>query len=61
VENDGMETTVLNPNSSFIPPTSIRPIDIPIPHRAKSISIQFSTNTNHELKILDFALVVDTK
>lgn len=60
VENDGMEsTTVPSTNNTY--PIEVRPIDLPIPHRAKSISIEFSTDTKHELKILDFALVVDTK
>ena len=41
---------------------STRPIELPIPHRAKSISIQFEADTStQDLKILDFALVIDTK
>ena len=60
VENDGMEsTTVPTIFSNF--PIQVRPIDLPIPHRAKSISIEFVSSTEHALKILDFALVVDTK
>jgi len=60
VENDGMEsTTVPSYFSQF--PIQVRPIDLPIPHRAKSISIEFVSSTEHALKILDFALVVDTK
>ena len=47
-----------------------RPIDIPIPHRAKAISLRFKTATASSstaygtvgtLKILDYALVVDIK
>ena len=60
--------------TSGISGDSTRPIDLPIPHRSKSISISFETGSENEgtgsgagatgfgtLKILDFALVVDTK
>lgn len=61
-ENDGFATT------TGISGDSTRPIDLPIPHRSKSISIEFvctsigtSISGIGKLKILDFALVVDTK
>lgn len=61
-ENDGFATT------TGISGDSTRPIDLPIPHRSKSISIEFvctsigtSISGTGTLKILDFALVVDTK
>ena len=60
VENDGVESTTVPSNFSNFP-IQVRPIDLPIPHRAKSISIEFVSSTEHALKILDFALVVDTK
>ncbi len=54
-ENDGFAST------SGISNDSTRPIDIPIPHRSKSISVKFTCTATGELKILDFALIVDTK
>ena len=54
-ENDGFATT------TGISGDSTRPIDLPIPHRSKSISVQLSCTATGALKILDFALVVDTK
>lgn len=62
-EADGFaSTSVSNPNNFGYKVDSTRPIEVPIPHRAKSISIQFETSTSvQDLKILDFALVVDTK
>ena len=72
-ENNVLQNTTVRPeNDGFASTTGIsgdstRPIDLPIPHRSKSISIEFrstisgSTGGNGTLKILDFALVVDTK
>jgi len=58
-ESDGFSST------TGISDTETRPINIPIPHRSKSISILFQSSTNVSgigtLKILDFALVVDIK
>ena len=56
-EKDGFSTTL------GIGGDSTRPIDIPIPHRSKSISIEFRRYSGAEgpLRILDFALIVDTK
>jgi len=64
VEDDGMAATNYPTSGSvgsLLFPMQTRPIDLPIPHRSKSISIEFSTDTKHALKILDFALVVDIK
>ena len=74
-ETNLLQTTTVRPETDGFGTTtgisgdSTRPIDIPIPHRSKSISIEFVCtgigNTNisgiGSLKILDFALVVDTK
>lgn len=68
-EDNSLQTTLVTPEKdSFLGGSilsaqgSVRPIDIPIPHRAKSISLVFSSNTDQgPLKILDFALIVDTK
>ncbi len=68
-EDNSLQTTVVTPEkdsfaggSILSAQGSVRPIDIPIPHRAKSISIVFSSNSDQgPLKILDFALVIDTK
>ena len=38
-----------------------RPIDIPIPHRAMAVSVEFFCDNIGELRILDFGLVVDIK
>ena len=68
-ENNTLQATLVTPEkdsfaggSVLSAQGSVRPIDIPIPHRAKSISLVFSSNTDQgPLRILDFALVVDTK
>jgi len=73
-DNNNLQSTTVRPEAdSFAPTTGIsgdqtRPIDIPIPHRAKAISLQFSTTSSSsgysvvgDLRILDFALVVDIK
>jgi hypothetical protein len=72
-ENNVLQNTIVRPEDDGFATTtgisgdSTRPIDLPIPHRSKSISISFETDTdvsvNGEgtLKILDFALIVDTK
>lgn len=72
-ENNVLQNTTVRPENDGFPSTtgisgdSTRPIDLPIPHRAKSISIEFrstvssGTGGNGILKILDFALIVDTK
>ena len=74
-DNNNLQSTTVRPEAdSFSSTTGIsgdqtRPIDIPIPHRAKAISLQFTTTSSSnndydvvgELRILDFALVVDIK
>ena len=76
--NNLLQSTRVKPETDgFAPQTGIngdqtRPIDIPIPHRAKAISIKFhsiGTDSNGNpiaaqsgpLRILDFGLVVDIK
>lgn len=70
-EGNTIQNTLVNiERDSFLPTTgqqtgtnidSTRPIDIPCRHRAKSISIRFTSQSTSPVKILDFALVVDTK
>lgn len=79
-ENNVLQNTLVRPESATFSTTTgisgdgTRPIDLPIPHRSKSISISFETGSENEgtsstsgatgfgtLKILDFALVIDTK
>ncbi len=62
-EADGFaSTSVSNPLNLGYKVDSTRPIEVPIPHRAKSISIQFEADSStQDFKILDFALIVDTK
>ena len=72
-DNNNLQSTTVRPEAdSFVSVTGIgdqtRPIDIPIPHRAKAISLKFSTTSSSsgysvvgDLRILDFALVVDIK
>ena len=73
-DNNNLQSTTVRPEAdSFASTTGIsgdqtRPIDIPIPHRAKAISLKFSTTSSSsgysvvgDLRILDFALVVDIK
>lgn len=65
--NNQVQSTTVRPEAdSFASVTGIsndqtRPIDIPIPHRAKAISVQFNSTNSGELRILDFGLVVDIK
>ena len=66
-ENHTLQQTSVRPeNDGFSSTTGLydaetRPINIPIPHRSKSISVQFSCTATGTLRILDFALVVDIK
>lgn len=65
--NNQLQSTTVRPEADgFASTTGInssqtRPIDIPIPHRAKAISVQFTSTNAGELRILDFGLVVDVK
>ena len=73
-DNNNLQSTTVRPEADSFASTAgisgdqTRPIDIPIPHRAKAISLQFSTTSSSsgysvvgDLRILDFALVVDIK
>tara|TARA_B100000927_G_scaffold141247_1_gene113907 strand:+ start:5084 stop:6658 length:1575 start_codon:yes stop_codon:yes gene_type:complete len=73
-DNNNLQSTTVRPEADSFASTAgisgdqTRPIDIPIPHRAKAISLQFSTTSSSSgysvvgsLRILDFALVVDIK
>ena len=73
-DNNNLQSTTVRPESDSFASTAgisgdqTRPIDIPIPHRAKAISLKFSTTSSSsgysvvgDLRILDFALVVDIK